>query len=60
MKHAVKQMSMYHQLGGCPIDLLFMNFSSKKYRLRAGEQILLKKGCGWLIQISDFIEEVNG
>ena len=53
-------MSMYCQLGGCPIDLLFINFSSKKSRLRAGKQILLKKGYGSLIQISDFIEEVNG
>ena len=37
-----------------------MNFSSKKSRLRAGEQILLKKGHGQLIHILDFVEEVNG
>ena len=53
-------MSMYCQLGGCPIDSFFMNFSLKQSRLRAGEQILLTKGHGRLIHISDFIEEVNG
>ncbi len=30
------------------------------FRLQVDQQILLKKGCGQLIQISDFSEEVNG
>jgi len=48
------------QLGMLDIEKLLIQFLINFItRLKDGQQILQKKGCGHLIHVSDWVEEVN-